>query len=149
MLGLMVSSGIEVSGVIFNNEKTMYDLVGGIGVEAIKGGLAALVAYGAGLGIGMFTAVAVAPLVVMAFAAVFVGIGLNWADREYNIKGQVVAALGALPDNTVQGLYQIKANAESWQEGMKNAFNHKVDEIARDFERGLRGHLCPITCRRY
>ena len=99
ILGLVVSVGIESIDFILNDEKTMYDLVGAIGVEAVKGGLA--VAFGmlmASLVTGV-TAVAVAPLVVLAVA---VGVGayyLNKWDGEYKIKDAVIATLKDLPES--------------------------------------------------
>lgn len=42
ILSVVVATGIEIADFIFNDEKTMYDLVGGIGVEAAKAGLASL-----------------------------------------------------------------------------------------------------------
>ena len=98
-MGVVVSTGIEVMDFIFNDEKTMYDLVGGIGVEAVKGGLAGLLAYAADAGIGMITTVAVAPLIVMAVAAIGFGFALNYADSKLGIKAKVIEALKALPDH--------------------------------------------------
>ena len=48
VLSVVVASGIEIADFMFNDEKTMYDLVGGIGVEAFKAGLASLAAYAFG-----------------------------------------------------------------------------------------------------
>lgn len=148
VLGVVVSSGIEVADFVFNDEKTMYDLVGGIGVEAVKGGLGALVAYGFASMAATMTAVAVAPLVVMAVAAVLVGAGLNYIDREYNIKGQVIDALKATPETVAQGLYRIDTKAKGWTEQLNKAISQKVNEIGQSVNSGLTDWLCPI-CRRY
>ncbi|ABM33825.1 hypothetical protein [Paracidovorax citrulli] len=144
ILGVTVSTGIEVMDFIFNNEKTMYDLVGGIGVEAVKGGLGGLVAYGMGVAVGSFTAVAVAPLVTMAFFAFLVGAGLNYADEQYQIKSRVISALKSLPENTKQGLYRINENSESWLNKMQS----RVQSSAQKTGQELADWLCPI-CRRY
>lgn len=144
ILGVAVSTGIELMDFMFNNEKTMYDLVGGIGVEAVKGGLGALVAYGFASMAATMTAVAVAPLIVMALAAVLVGTGLNYIDREYNIKGQVIDALKATPETVAQGLYRIDTKAKSWTEQLNKFANQKMNGINSE----LTGWLCPI-CRRY
>ena len=148
VLGVVVSSGIEVADFVFNDEKTMFDLVGGIGVEAVKGGLGALVAYGFASMAATMTAVAVAPLVVMAVAAVLVGTGLNYIDREYNIKGQVIDALKATPETVSQGLYRIDTKAKGWTEQLNKSVNQKMNEIGHAINSGLTDWLCPI-CRRY
>ncbi len=149
ILGVVVSSGIEVTDFIFNDENTMYDLVGGIGVEAVKGGLAGLLAYTVAVGFGLITTVAVAPLIIMAVAAVGFGILLNQIDKEYDIKGQVIAALKALPENTSQGLYNIKTDAQSWQDEIKKTAQQKANQVGRAIELGFKDWLCPIACRRY
>jgi hypothetical protein len=150
ILGVVVSSGIEVADFIFNDEKTMYDLVGGIGVEAVKGGLAGLLAYGVAAAVGTFvTTVAIAPLIVMAVVAVAAGIALNAVDSELKIKSQVIDALKALPDQTTQGLYYINTKSQSWQEEIKEAVQQKKVEIGRAIDQGVRDWLCRINCRRY
>ncbi|SFD52541.1 hypothetical protein [Paracidovorax konjaci] len=144
ILGVVVSTGIEVIDFIFNNEKTMYDLVGGIGVEAVKGGLGGLVAYVAGTFVGSVTAVAIAPLVIMGIAAFIAGTYLNSKDDEYQIKSKVIWALKRLPENTKQGLYWVDEKSESWINGAKNAIENNERKISQD----LVHWLCPI-CRRY
>lgn len=149
ILGVVVSTGIELMDFMFNNEKTMYDLVGGIGVEAVKGGLGALLAYTVAAGFGLVTTVAVTPLVVMAIAAVGFGVLINAADKEYDIKGKAIAALKTLPDSTEQGLYYIKTETTSWKEKLINAAQQKTTETGRSIDRSLKDWLCPIACRRY
>lgn len=148
ILGVVVSSGIEIADFMFNDEKTMYDLVGGIGVEAVKGGLGALVAYGAAAMVATMTTVAVAPLIVMAVAAVAVGIGLNYVDSKFNIKGQVIAALKATPGTVAQGVYYINTQAQSWIDQAGEAIERKASDAGRTIHQGLMDWLCPI-CRRY
>ncbi|GKT21435.1 hypothetical protein [Acidovorax sp. SUPP3334] len=150
MLGVVVSTGIELMDFMFNDEKTMYDLVGGIGVEAVKGGLGALVAYGLGAFFGgMVTTVAVLPLVFMAVVAVGAGIGLNVLDRDYKIKSNVIAALKTLPENTAQGLYYIDTKVQSWQDELRNVIEQKKVEMGRAIDTGVKDWLCRISCRRY
>ena len=108
VLGLVVSSGVEITDFIFNDEKTMYDLVGGIGVEAVKAGLGALIGYGAGAIAGAFVGLAVAPLGAMLAFAFIAGWGLNELDNTYDIKKKVAAALKAAPDGLTNGYYQVK-----------------------------------------
>ena len=93
MLGLIVSVGIESIDFILDDEKTMYDLVGAIGVEAVKGGLAVAVGLLAAKGIAMAVGVAILPLITVAIIVGGVGIYLNWLDNTYNIKAAVIAAL--------------------------------------------------------
>lgn len=149
ILGVVVSTGIELMDFMFNNEKTMYDLVGGIGVEAVKGGLGALLAYTVAAGFGLVTTVAVTPLVVMAIAAVGFGVLINAADKEYDIKGKTIAALKTLPDSTAQGLYYIKTETTSWKESLINVAQQKANATGQSFDRALKDWLCPIACRRY
>lgn len=143
VLGVTVSTGIEVVDFIFNDEKTMYDLVGGIGVEAVKGGLGGLMAYGMGIAAGSFTAVAVAPLLTMAVFAFIGGFALNYYDDQFKIKSKVIDALKILPENTKQGLYKINEKSESW---LNKIQNRTKDNVRIKFQE-LTDWLCPI-CRR-
>ncbi len=113
VLGIVIEGGVEVLDYIFKDEKTMYDLVGGIGVEAVKAGLATAVGYGVAAGgvalagaFGVTTVVAVLPLVVMVVVVVGVAIALNTADNHYKIKESVVAALKQLPEHAESGMYR-------------------------------------------
>jgi hypothetical protein len=144
ILGVVISTGLEFADFIFNNEKTMYDLVGGIGVEAVKGGLGAIVAYGVGAGVGALTTVAVAPLVGMVVAALFVGVALNAIDNHYKIKQQVIDAMKAVPEQTAEGVYYINTKSQEWMNRVSESIEAKKQEIYS----GLMNWLCPI-CRRY
>jgi len=150
MLGVVVSTGIELMDFMFNDEKTMYDLVGGIGVEAVKGGLAGLVAYCIAAGLGtIVTTVAVLPLVAMAVVAVGGGIVLNLVDNEYKIKGNVIASLKMLPEKTAQGVYYIDTKVQSWQDDLRTAVGQKKLEMSHAISQGMKGWLCRISCLRY
>ncbi|MDA8523135.1 hypothetical protein [Acidovorax sp. NCPPB 4044] len=145
MLGVVVSTGIEVMDFMFNNEKTMYDLVGGIGVEAVKGGLGGLVAYAAAAGVAGVTAVAVLPLVVMALVAVSGGVALNMLDNQYGIKQKVISALKMLPEKTELGIYYIDTKSQAWQDDLQSAIAHKTMELRHSIDRGAKNWLCRIT----
>jgi hypothetical protein len=150
ILGVVVSSGIEITDFILNDEKTMYDLAGGIGVEAVKCGLGALVAYAAAAFVGTaVTTVAIVPLAVMAVVAVVAGIGLNALDNHFGIKGKVIAALKALPEKAEQGIYYIDEKSTSWMEEIGDAVKKKQVEMGRAMDQGMREWLCRISCRRY
>lgn len=149
ILGVVVSSGIEIADFVFNDEKTMYDLVGGIGVEAVKGGLGGLMAYGFAVGTASFTAVAVAPLIVMAISAVGIGILLNHADKTFDIKNKAIAALKSIAAGTSEGLYHIKTESQSWHEELQKSLKKKAAEVGNSIDLGLKDWLCPINCRRY
>jgi molybdopterin/thiamine biosynthesis adenylyltransferase len=104
VLGLVVSVGIESLDFIIDDEKTMGDLVGAIGIEAVKGGLAVLAgtlaakATAGGLAIvGIAAGTAVAPLVVCVLMIGLAAYGLNRLDNTQNIKGKVVAVLKSAP----------------------------------------------------
>ncbi|AVT12345.1 hypothetical protein [Paracidovorax avenae] len=149
MLGVVVSSGIELMDFMFNNEKTMYDLVGGIGVEAVKGGLGALVAYSLAAMVGSVTTVAVMPLMVMALAAVVAGFGLNHLDSHYAIKSQIITGLKMLPEHAAHGLYYIDTTAQSWVDELRSAVEQKKLEVSRSVDKGMRDWLCRIRCVSY
>ncbi|GKT25541.1 hypothetical protein [Acidovorax sp. SUPP3334] len=150
MLGVVVSTGIELMDFMFNDEKTMYDLVGGIGVEAVKGGLAGLVAYGIAAGLGtLVTTVAVTPLIAMAVVAIGGGIVLNLIDNEYKIKGNAIAGLKMLPEKTAQGVYYIDTKVQSWQDDLRTAVEQKKSEMGQAINQGMKDWLCRISCLRY
>ncbi|ADX45361.1 hypothetical protein Acav_1439 [Paracidovorax avenae ATCC 19860] len=150
MLGVVVSSGIELMDFMFNNEKTMYDLVGGIGVEAVKGGLGALVAYGFATYIGgIATTIAIVPTFVMALVAVAAGIVLNVADAKYGIKGKVIAALRMAPENLANGIYRIDTKAQSWHDDLRDSMAQKKVELGRTIDEATRDWLCRIHCLRF
>lgn len=107
MLSIVVAAGIETLDFIFNDEKTMHDLVGGIGVEAVKAGLATMVGLGAGVMAGAVTAIAVAPLVTMAVAVLFAGTLLNQADQKHLIKQKVINALKNTTNEEI-GIIKLK-----------------------------------------
>ncbi|MDA8453724.1 hypothetical protein M4R22_03000 [Acidovorax sp. GBBC 3334] len=148
-LGVLVSTGIELMDFMFNNEKTMYDLVGGIGVEAVKGGLGALVGYGAAYVAGALTTVAITPLCIMAVVAVVAGTVLNSMDRQYGIKDKVIAALKMLPEQTAQGMYYIDTKAQSWQDALRNTVEQKSREAGHTIHQGVKDWLCRIRCVLY
>jgi len=149
MLGVVVSTGIELMDFMFNDEKTMYDLVGGIGVEAVKGGLAGLVAYGFATLAGLFTTVAVTPLFVMAVFAVVVGTVLNAADNKWHIKKNVIDALKATPESMSQGLYYIDKTVESWAKEIGSSAEQTGVRMGKSIDQGVKDFLCRMTCRRY
>ncbi len=150
ILGVVVSSGIELMDFMFNNEKTMYDLVGGIGVEAVKGGLGALAAYGFAAYIGgVATTIAIAPAFIMALVAVAAGTVLNVADAKYGIKGKVIAALRMAPENLANGIYRIDTEAQSWHDDLRDAMAQKKVELGRTIDKATRDWLCRINCLRF
>ncbi|WP_313282197.1 hypothetical protein [Delftia tsuruhatensis] len=111
ILSLVVGIGVETLDFIFNDEKTMHDLVGGIGVEAVKAGLATTVGLGAGLVVGVGAAtLAILPLVTMAVAVFLSGIALNKIDEIWDIKKNVIFALRMQTDSTPHGIYRINPN---------------------------------------
>jgi hypothetical protein len=107
ILGLVVTAGIEVIDFIFNDQKTLYDLVGNVGYEVAKSGIVMGIGLGAGAIAGTLTTIAVAPLIGMVAVTVIFGMGLNMLDDNYKIKQQVLDTLKKLPDNLQQGIYQI------------------------------------------
>jgi len=147
ILGVVVSSGIELMDFMFNNEKTMYDLVGGIGVEAVKGGLGALVAYGlAAFFAGTVTTIAVAPLGIMALASLVAGFGLNHLDRHFGVKSKVIEALKMVPEHALQGIYYIDTESQAWLDDLRSTIEKGKEQMGRAIDRGMREWLCRIQC---
>ena len=131
VLGMVVSSGIEVAEFFFNDEKTMYDLVGGIGVEAVKAGLATL----AGLAVGALaatTGIALLPLGVAAGVAFLAGIGLNELDKAYQVKERVSAALKHAAGNLESGYYRIEEHALKMLESLSRSRCEASDVASRN-----------------
>jgi hypothetical protein len=110
ILSIVVSTAVETLDFIFNDGKTMHDLVGGIGVEAVKAGLATSIGLIAGFMAPIVTAVAVAPLFTMAVVVFVSGIALNMMDRKFKIKERVIASLKSIPAGTDVGLYLLKSD---------------------------------------
>ncbi|SFD89743.1 hypothetical protein [Paracidovorax konjaci] len=137
LLGVTVSTGIETMDFIFNDEKTMYDLVGGIGVEAVKGGLGALIGYGAALLIGSATSIAILPFAVMAVVAFGAGYTGNIMDSKYQIKAKVIAALKNSSEKVPTGLYRINENSRAWLEEVAHAFKESTERSMNNIHEEL------------
>lgn len=148
ILGVVVSAGIELTDFMFNDERTMYDLIGGIGAEAIKGGLAALIAYGVAGALGTAMAVAVTPLVIMAVVAVTVSIGLNILDNEIEFKANVIKILKKASDGTALGIYKVNQASRSWLQDWTDTVQAKLSAEQRKIERQMYDWMCPV-CRRF
>ena len=136
VLGMVVSTAVETLDFILNDEKTMVDLVGGIGVEAVKGGIAAFAAYAlttAVVGISTTIAgVAAAPLIGMAFVAFGVSYALNFVDDKYKIKQRVIATIKSMPDNLERGYYILKSAAEAdWKAEVQREISRLGDWLVR------------------
>jgi hypothetical protein len=114
LLGLVVSIGIESLNIIFDDRKTMLDLVGAIGVEAVKGGLAAAFAAGVAAVVGTLTTVAVMPLLLMAVAVAVASIGLNWLDNKYGIKDAVIRALKESANEGASAARYLDNGVKAW-----------------------------------
>lgn len=121
-MSVVVAVGVEILDYIFNDEKTMHDLVGGIGVEAAKAGLATMVgmSIGTGMIVAGVTTIAILPLSLMVAAVFLSSFVLNKIDENWKIKKTVIEALKISTDNTNPGIYRINTNAiasESFNSG--------------------------------
>ena len=118
MLGLVVSIGIESTDYILNDEKTMYDLVGAIGVEAVKGGLAMAFGVAVATAVGLAFTIAVLPLLVVVVGTAVAAIGLNWLDGHYGVKDAVISTLKELPEivkrTGLRGATAFDVNVKRW-----------------------------------
>jgi hypothetical protein len=107
LLSLVVGTGIESLDFIFNDEKTMHDLVGGIGVEAVKAGLATMIAISAGALTASVTTLVIFPLGAMALAIFATGALLNYTDQRWKIKQNVITALKSVNNEKAPGIYKL------------------------------------------
>lgn len=110
LLSLVVGIGIETLDFIFNDEKTMHDLVGGIGVEAVKAGLATMIAISAGALTASVTTLVIFPLGAMALAIFATGALLNYTDQRWKIKQNVITALKSANNEKAPGIYKLDQN---------------------------------------
>jgi hypothetical protein len=110
LLSLVVGTGIETLDFIFNDEKTMHDLVGGIGVEAVKAGLATMIAISAGALTASVTTLVIFPLGAMALAIFATGALLNYTDQRWKIKQNVITALKSVNNEKAPGIYKLDQN---------------------------------------
>lgn len=143
ILSLVVGIGVETLDFIFNDEKTMHDLVGGIGVEAVKAGLATMVGISIG---GAFavstTTLAILPLAFMALAVFVSGIFLNEIDKIFEIKINVINTLKISTNSTPSGLYRVNVSMEEFSE------NHEKTKIEfTNPSKASENQLCPINRR--
>jgi len=107
LLSLVVGTGIETLDFIFNNEKTMHDLVGGIGVETVKAGLATMIAISAGALTASVTTLVIFPLGAMALAIFATGALLNYTDQRWKIKQNVITTLKSVNNEKAPGIYKL------------------------------------------
>ncbi len=147
ILGLVVTAGIEVTEFILNDEKTLGDLVGSIGYEAVKSGVVAGLALGFGTGIvkmaalgltgwvGSVLAVAALPLGVMFVAALTIGVIVNVIDNHFDVKKKVLDALKALPGNIEEGVYKIKSDSLSEMEKIKMEVDRRWELMKNDLKK--------------
>ncbi|MEQ6307235.1 hypothetical protein ABN448_08475 [Delftia acidovorans] len=110
LLSLVVGAGIETLDFIFNDEKTMHDLVGGIGVETVKAGLATMIAISAGALTASVTTLVIFPLGAMALAIFATGALLNYTDQRWKIKQNVITALKSVNNEKAPGIYKLDQN---------------------------------------
>lgn len=137
LLSLVVGAGIETLDFIFNDEKTMHDLVGGIGVEAVKAGLATMVGLGLGIKLATATSLAILPLAAVAVAVLVTGIILNQIDDDLKIKQRVINMLRISTSSIPQGIYRINIdklnfdNQKPYQQ-IEYKFNNCSTEIFKN-----------------
>ncbi|PIF38114.1 hypothetical protein CLV01_3099 [Delftia sp. 60] len=145
LLSLVVGAGIETLDFIFNDEKTMHDLVGGIGVEAVKAGLGTLAGIAAATITTGMTTVAVMPLFAMAVAVLITSFALNQADTYWRVKENVVNAMKALPERTATGLYKINTQSIAWEKIQKNENKHEKEDFYCAPAMDTKNLLCSIS----
>jgi hypothetical protein len=123
----------------------MHDLVGGIGVEAVKAGLGTLAGIAAATITTGMTTVAVMPLFAMAVAVLITSFALNQADTYWRVKENVVNAMKALPERTATGLYQINTQSIAWKKIQRNENKHEKEDFYCDPSMDAKNLLCSIS----
>ncbi|MEL7941710.1 MULTISPECIES: hypothetical protein [Pseudomonas] len=98
-LSCYVAVGLEVLEWYFNDQLSMLDLLGGVGIELVKAGIASAVGYAVATGISVMFGFAVLPVLVGALVVFGVGVGLNLLDQRYGIKQRVRDSLHFAVDN--------------------------------------------------
>ncbi len=137
MLGLVVTTGIEVTDFILNDQKTMTDLVGSIGYEVVKSGVVAGLAWGVAVVVGGAISVAVAPLIGMVAAALFIGVVLNELDDHYGVKKAVLKGLKSLPADLERGLYRLKGSTSEQIEQIKADLDRQIQEAEKQVNKAV------------
>ncbi len=135
ILGLVVTTGIEVTDFVLNDQKTMADLVGSIGYEVVKSGVVAGLALGIAAGVGVAGSIAIAPLGVMVVLACGIGIGLNMLDNHYGVKDKVLKTLKTLPAGLGQGIYRLTEEAFETLEPIKHELDKKIMDAEQQIAR--------------
>ncbi|WP_315530941.1 hypothetical protein [Delftia acidovorans] len=148
LLSLVVGTGIETLDFIFNDEKTMHDLVGGIGVEAVKAGLATMVGLTAGMTTASMISVAVLPLAIMAAMILITSLALNSADERWQIKQNVIKAIKFTPNDKAQGFYRINTSHPDWSNIQSRNPSNKNNETLYISGKNSEGLLCKLSHRR-
>lgn len=131
VLSIITTVGLEVVDYMLKDHKTMADLIGGIGVEVVKSG----VALGAGYSLGMILMgtgtvfMAVLPLGAMIIVSVFVGSYLNSYDNHYQIKDSVIQALNNVPSNLKAGIYKLEQGVTKRLHEIHLTYEREVEKI--------------------
>jgi|GEM_PF-423115 len=136
-VGFYVSGAIETLDFIFDDEKTVIDLFGGLIVEGGKAVVASLLGLAIGAGVATVAGLAITPIAVMAVAVFVVGIGLNLLDDRLGIKTGFVAWLkelfglqaDKLADVTHSG-WQINTDSPEWKAYVRQERQAKIREEA-------------------
>lgn len=129
-----VAAGIEISEWIFGDEKIMTDLLGGIGVELIKAGIAAAVGFAVTAIIGTFVSAAALPIAIGAITVLVVGIGLNALDSHFKIKSSIKSGLRYAAAN-IESIHQTFS--EIRQEHLQNYAEKKILDVGDQIIEGI------------
>lgn len=124
-----VAVAIEVAEWVFADEHVMSDLVGGIGVELVKAGIASAVGYAVAMAVGSMATFAAAPVILAAAVVFVVGVGLNELDLHYGIKSSVKAGLRYAVDQ-IEYLHQQATQISA--EDLKKYAQEKVSNLASE-----------------
>jgi hypothetical protein len=149
VLGMVVASGIEITDFFYKDEKTMYDLVGGIGVEVVKAGLATIAGLVVGAAITTVTAIVVWPLI--GFVAVAFGAGwyLNHLDNKHDIKRRVAAALKLVTDDLEPGYYKVEESALLVLDILSRSKSDQTNAKLREWDRAVKDAFRLLLRRRF
>jgi hypothetical protein len=104
-------------------------LIGHVASDLIKVGINSLISAMAGLGVGSFFTVAVAPIFAVIAAGVFTGIFLETIDQQYGLTDKLVAVLEKYSDKMEHAAGRMLYDAE--RELMWRGYGVDIDDPFR------------------
>lgn len=136
---VVVCTSVEVANWFFSDTATVADLVGGVGVELAKTGIALGLGYVAGYSVialaGGATFIAIAPLGVMIVMSFGVGWILNEADAARGWKADAQKLLNEIPAKMPEGWYRLDKGALERLGEIKSGYEAEIQRLENQINR--------------